>query len=113
MIFIRYVYGSFRRCTIWAHFSLQVPQHLNTLVSFRDYNSKNLITLPYHHVLISLIDENSKIINIGLMFSIDLEKEYFLIFSDLKYAEQLETKKVLIGCLRSITKDNHQGYLYL
>ncbi len=47
------------------------------------------------------------------MFSIDLEKEYFLIFSDLKYAEQLETKKVLIGCLRSITKDNHQGYLYL
>ncbi len=79
----------------------------------REIDLENLITLPYHYVLISLLDENSKMINIGLLFSIDLEKEYFLIFSDLKYTEQLEIKKVLIGSLRLSTKGNHQGYLYL
>ncbi|TXT57205.1 MAG: Polyribonucleotide 5'-hydroxyl-kinase [Promethearchaeota archaeon] len=79
----------------------------------RDIPVRHLVTLPYHYVLISLLDENSQMIKIGLLFSINLEKNYFLIFSDLSYTEQLEVRKVLIGSLRLSTKGNHQGYLYL
>jgi len=85
----------------------------NNKIIEREIDLKNLITLPYHYVLISLLDENSKMINIGLLFSIDLEKDYFLIFSDLSYKAQLKIKKVLVGSLRLSTKGNHQGYLYL
>jgi polynucleotide 5'-kinase involved in rRNA processing len=85
----------------------------NNEIIEKEIDLENLITLPYHYVLISLLDENSKMINIGLLFSIDLEKDYFLIFSDLSYTEQLEIKKVLVGSLRLSTKGNHQGYLYL
>jgi polynucleotide 5'-kinase involved in rRNA processing len=76
-------------------------------------NTEELIKLPYHYVLIALLDENSKIIKIGLLFSINIEKDYILLFSDLSYKEQLKIDKVLVGSLRLSTKGNHQGYLYL
>ncbi|TXT60486.1 MAG: Polyribonucleotide 5'-hydroxyl-kinase [Promethearchaeota archaeon] len=79
----------------------------------REIEIDNLIELPYHYVIIALLDEDSKIIEIGLLFSVNLEKEYVLIFSDLTYKEQLKVDKILLGSLRLSTKGNHQGYLYL
>lgn len=76
-------------------------------------NTEELIKLPYHYVLIALLDDNSKIIKIGLLFSINIEKDYILLFSDLSYKEQLKIDKILVGSLRLSTKGNHQGYLYL
>jgi polynucleotide 5'-kinase involved in rRNA processing len=74
---------------------------------------ENLIELPYHYVIIALLDEDSNIIQIGLLFSVNVEKNYILIFSDLSYKEQLKIDKILLGSLRLSTKGNHQGYLYL
>ena len=74
---------------------------------------EDLITLPYHYVIISLLDENSNMIKLGLLFTINIEKDYVLIFSDLSYKEQIRVKKILLGSLRLSTKGNHQGYLYL
>ena len=74
---------------------------------------RDLITLPYHYVIISLLDENSNMIKIGLLFTVNIEKDYILIFSDLSYKEQMRVKKVSLGSLRLSTKGNHQGYLYL
>jgi polynucleotide 5'-kinase involved in rRNA processing len=74
---------------------------------------RDLITLPYHYVIISLLDENSKMIKIGLLFTVNIEKDYILIFSDLSYKEQMRVKKISLGSLRLSTKGNHQGYLYL
>jgi len=79
----------------------------------REINVDELINLPYHYVIISLLDENSKLIKIGLLFVINLEKDYILIFSDLNYKEQVKIKKILLGSLRLSIKGNHQGYLYL
>ncbi len=72
-----------------------------------------LTKLPYHYVIISLLDKDSKLIKIGLLFVINLEKGYVLIFSDLSYKEQTRIKKILLGSLRLSIKGNHQGYLYL
>lgn len=72
-----------------------------------------LIQLPYHYVIIALLDKDSNLINIGLLFTINLEKDYILLFSKLSYKQQLKIKKILIGSLRLSTKGNHQGYLYL
>lgn len=72
-----------------------------------------LINLPYHYVIISLLDENSEMIKIGLLFVINIPKDYILIFSDLTYKEQVRIKKISLGSLRLSTKGNHQGYLYL
>lgn len=74
---------------------------------------EDLITLPYHYVIISLLDENSNMIKLGLLFVVNIEKDYTLIFSDLSYKEQMKVKKILLGSLRLSTKGNHQGYLYL
>ena len=74
---------------------------------------KDLITLPYHYVLISLMTEDSKMIKIGLLFVINLEKNYILLFSDFNFKKQKQIKKILLGSLRLSTKGNHQGYLYL
>lgn len=74
---------------------------------------QDLINLPYHYVIISLLDENSNMIKLGLLFTINIEKDYVLIFSDLTYKEQIKVKKILLGSLRLSTKGNHQGYLYL
>lgn len=79
----------------------------------REIEINNLITLPYHYVLISLLDENSELIKIGLLFVINLDKDYILIFSDLSYKEQTRIKKIKLGSLRLSIKGNHQGYLYL
>lgn len=85
---------------------------LNEIIE-RKIDINNLIGLPYHYVLISLLDENSKMISIGLLFVINLDKNYILIFSDLSYKEQMKIKKMRIGSLRLSIKGNHQGYLYL
>ncbi|TFG09208.1 MAG: hypothetical protein EU539_00115 [Promethearchaeota archaeon] len=73
----------------------------------------DLMQLPYHYVIIALLDENSELIKPGLLFTINVEKDYMLIFSDLTYKEQMRIKKVVLGSLRLSTKGNHQGYLYL
>ena len=74
---------------------------------------RNLVTLPYHYVLIALLTEDSELIKIGLLFVINLEKNYILLFSDLNFKEQRKIKKILLGSLRLSIKGNHQGYLYL
>lgn len=53
----------------------------------QEINIKELINLPYHYVIISLLDENSEMIKIGLLFVINISKDYILIFSDLSYKE--------------------------
>lgn len=78
-----------------------------------EINVNDLINLPYHYVIIALCTENSELIEIGLLFTINVEKNYILLFSDLTYKQQLEIKKILLGSLRLSTKGNHQGYLYL
>jgi len=79
----------------------------------QEVNIYDLINLPYHYVIISLLNENSDMINLGLLFVINVEKNYILLFSDLDYKEQKKIKKILLGSLRLSTKGNHQGYLYL
>lgn len=74
---------------------------------------RNLIHLPYHYVIVGLCDENSNLLNVGLLFTANIEKDYMLVFSDLSYKEQIKIKKILLGSLRLSTKGNHQGYLYL
>ncbi|MFX0081447.1 MAG: Clp1/GlmU family protein [Candidatus Hodarchaeota archaeon] len=72
-----------------------------------------LINLPYHYVIIGLLTENSELVEIGLLFTINAEKNYILLYSNLTYKQQLQIKKILLGSLRLSTKGNHQGYLYL
>ncbi len=79
----------------------------------RELNIYELINLPYHYVIIGLMTENSELIEIGLLFTINTEKNYILLYSNLTYKEQLKVKKILIGSLRLSIKGNHQGYLYL
>lgn len=78
-----------------------------------EININNLINLPYHYVIIALLTEDSKLIRIGLLFVINIEKNYILLFSDLNFKEQRKIKKILLGSLRLSIKGNHQGYLYL
>ncbi len=78
-----------------------------------EINIEELVRLPYHYVIIALLTEKSEIIKIGLLFTINLEKDYILLFSDMTYTEQMKVKKILLGSLRLSTKGNHQGYLYL
>jgi polynucleotide 5'-kinase involved in rRNA processing len=79
----------------------------------QEININDLINLPYHYVIISLLTEDSKMINLGLLFVINVEKNYILLYSDFGYKEQKKIKKILLGSLRLSTKGNHQGYLYL
>ena len=85
----------------------------NDKVIEKEINVEELINLPYHYVIISLLTEDSQLIKIGLLFVINLEKNYILLFSDLNFKEQMQIKKILLGSLRLSTKGNHQGYLYL
>lgn len=78
----------------------------------QEIDPNELIKLPYHYVIIALFDDNS-LIKLGLLFVINIEKDYVLLFSDLSYKEQMRINKILIGSLRLSTKGNHQGYLYL
>ncbi len=73
----------------------------------------DLLNLPYHYVIIGLMTESSELIEIGLLFTINPEKNYILLYSDLTYKEQIKIKKIFLGSLRLSTKGNHQGYLYL
>lgn len=84
----------------------------NNEIVEKEIEVNELITLPYHYVIISLLTEDSKLIKIGLLFVINLEKNYVLLYSDLSFKEQIEVKKILLGSLRLSTKGNHQGYLY-
>ena len=79
----------------------------------KEVDIRDLITLPYHYVIISLLTEESELIKIGLLFVVNLEKNYILLYSDLSFKEQEKVKKILLGSLRLSTKGNHQGYLYL
>jgi len=74
---------------------------------------RELDKLPYHYVIVGLKTEKNELINIGLLFSINLEKSYYLIYSDITYKQQISIKKITIGSLRLSTKGNYQGYLYL
>ncbi|MHA1148213.1 MAG: Clp1/GlmU family protein [Promethearchaeota archaeon] len=73
----------------------------------------DLEALPYHYVIVALLTEDSELIKIGLLFFINREKNYILLFSDFSYKEQMKIKKILLGSLRLSTKGNFQGYLYL
>ena len=79
----------------------------------REIDVISLVKLPYHYVIIGLMTEDSELIQVGLLFSINLEKDYILLFSDMPYKDQVRIKKILLGSLRLSTKGNHQGYLYL
>jgi polynucleotide 5'-kinase involved in rRNA processing len=79
----------------------------------KEIDVRDLVNLPYHYVIISLLTKDSKLIKIGLLFVINLEKNYVLLYSDLNFKEQIKVKKILLGSLRLSTKGNHQGYLYL
>ncbi|MHA1292977.1 MAG: Clp1/GlmU family protein [Promethearchaeota archaeon] len=79
----------------------------------REINVEELIKLPYHYVIIALMTEDSQLIRIGLLFSINIEKDYILLFSNLSYKERIRVKKIMIGTLRLSMKGNHQGFLYL
>ena len=79
----------------------------------KDIDIYNLVNLPYHYVIIGLMTEKSELIEIGLLFTVNIEKNYILLYSNLTYKEQLKVKKILIGSLRLSIKGNHQGYLYL
>ncbi|UCD00474.1 MAG: hypothetical protein JSV23_06170 [Promethearchaeota archaeon] len=79
----------------------------------KEISVNELINLPYHYVIIGLMTEKSELIEIGLLFTINIEKNYILLYSNLTYKQQLNVKKILLGSLRLSTKGNHQGYLYL
>ncbi|MFX1591467.1 MAG: Clp1/GlmU family protein [Promethearchaeota archaeon] len=79
----------------------------------KEINIKDLVNLPYHYVIIGLMSEKSDLIEIALLFTINIEKNYILLYSNLTYKQQLKVKKILLGSLRLSTKGNHQGYLYL
>lgn len=79
----------------------------------KEININELVNLPYHYVIIGLMTEKSELIEIGLLFTINIEKNYILLYSNLTYKEQLNVKKIFLGSLRLSTKGNHQGYLYL
>ncbi|MDX1797727.1 MAG: Clp1/GlmU family protein [Candidatus Lokiarchaeia archaeon] len=79
----------------------------------KELDINELINLPYHYVIIGLMTEKSELIEIGLLFTINIEKNYILLYSNLTYKEQLKVKKIFIGSLRLSIKGNHQGYLYL
>lgn len=82
-------------------------------VTEEEININDLRTLPYHYVISALLTEDSKLIRICLLFVINLEKKYILLFSDLNFKEQNSVRKILLGSLRLSIKGNHQGYLYL
>ena len=79
----------------------------------KEININELVNLPYHYVIIGLLTEDSELEEIGLLFTINIEKNYILLYSDLTYKQQVGIKKILLGSLRLSTKGNHQGYLYL
>jgi polynucleotide 5'-kinase involved in rRNA processing len=79
----------------------------------KNINIKDLINLPYHYVIIGLLSEKLELIEIGLLFTINIDKNYILLYSNLTYKQQLKIKKIVLGSLRLSTKGNHQGYLYL
>jgi polynucleotide 5'-kinase involved in rRNA processing len=79
----------------------------------KELNIYELVNLPYHYVIIGLMTEKSELIEIGLLFTINIDKNYILLYSNLSYKEQLKVKKILVGSLRLSIKGNHQGYLYL
>ncbi|MFX0022384.1 MAG: Clp1/GlmU family protein [Candidatus Hermodarchaeota archaeon] len=85
----------------------------NDQIFEKELDIYELVNLPYHYVIIGLMTEKSELIEIGLLFTINIEKNYILLYSNLSYKEQLKVKKILVGSLRLSIKGNHQGYLYL
>ncbi len=93
---------------IKADYNKEEDQIIEMEISVND-----LVNLPYHYVIIGLMTEKSELIEIGLLFIVNIDKNYILLYSNLTYKEQLKIKKILLGSLRLSTKGNHQGYLYL
>ena len=93
---------------IKADYNKEEEQIIEMEISVND-----LVNLPYHYVIIGLMTEKSELIEIGLLFTVNIDKNYILLYSNLTYKEQLKIKKILLGSLRLSTKGNHQGYLYL
>ena len=85
----------------------------NNEIIEEEININELVNLPYHYVIIGLFTENSELVEIGLLFTINLAKKYILLYSKLTYKQQIRIKKIVLGSLRLSTKGNHQGYLYL
>jgi polynucleotide 5'-kinase involved in rRNA processing len=85
------VLEDFRKITIPLN-EIQFIKHdydkENDEVVEKEIKVEDLIELPYHYVIIALLDEDSNLINIGLLFSVNIEKNYILMFSDLNYKEQ-------------------------
>ena len=79
----------------------------------KEINANELVNLAYHYIIIGLFTEDSELVEIGLLFTINIEKNYILLYSNLTYKQQLQVKKISLGSLRLSTKGNHQGYLYL
>ncbi|MBY9020497.1 MAG: hypothetical protein KGD67_05525 [Candidatus Lokiarchaeota archaeon] len=82
-------------------------------ITEEELDLNDLSNLPYHYVISALLTEDSKLIRICLLFVINLQKKYILLFSDLNFKEQSKVRKILLGSLRLSIKGNHQGYLYL
>lgn len=78
-----------------------------------DLDLKNLITLPYHYTIVALLTEKSELINIALLFSVNLEKHLILLYTDITYKQQTKIKKIQMGQLRLSTKGNNQGILFI
>ncbi|HEC36909.1 hypothetical protein LCGC14_0487900 [marine sediment metagenome] len=85
----------------------------NNEIIEEEININELVNLPYHYVIIGLFTENSELVEIGLLFTINIAKKYILLYSNLTYKQQIRIKKIVLGSLRLSTKGNHQGYLYL
>ncbi len=85
----------------------------NNEIIEKEININELVNLPYHYVIIGLFTENSELVEIGLLFTINIAKKYILLYSNLTYKQQIRIKKIVLGSLRLSTKGNHQGYLYL
>lgn len=109
-------FEAFRKITIPLNdikfIKTDINEEKNEIIE-REIDARELINLPYHYVIVGLLTENSELKEIGLLFTINIEKNYILLYSNLTYKEQLQVKKILLGSLRLSTKGNHQGYLYL
>ncbi len=110
------VFEKFRKITIPFNEIILVKEEYdmeNKKIIEKQLEFEEIVKLPYHYVIIALKTKKSELINIGLLFNINMEKKYFLLYSDLNYKEQIKIKKIVMGSLRLSVKGNYQGYLYL
>ncbi len=110
------VFEQFRKITVPFNEIILIKEEYdleNEKIIEKQLYLEELVKLPYHYVIIALKTEKNELINIALLFNINTEKQYFLLYSDFNYKEQIKIKKIVIGSLRLSVKGNYQGYLYL